>query len=69
MTRRILFDNASGHAIGRIWTNDSLTVEDAVYSLGGQIINDANDPLFDSEKGNVIMPSWRRYKYEDLEIK
>ena len=25
--------------------------------------------LIDSEKGNVIMPSWRRYKYEDLEIK
>ena len=69
MTRRILFDNASGHAIGRIWTNDSLTVEDAVYSLGGCIVNDSNDPLFDSEEGNVIMLSGRRYHYEDLEIK
>ena len=65
MTRKILFDNASGHAVGWIWTNHSLSVEDAVSILDGQIINDAND----SEKGNVIMPSGRRYNYEDLEIK
>ena len=66
---RILFDNASGHAIGRIWTNQLVSVEDAVSILGGHIINDVSDPLFDSEEGNVIMLSGRRYNYEDLEIK
>lgn len=69
MTRRILFDNASRHAICRVWTNDSLSIEDAVASVGGCIVNDPNDPLFDSEEGNVIMLSGRRYHYEDLEIK
>ena len=66
---RILFDNASGHAVGRFYTNQSLTVEDAVTILGGYIVKDPSDPIFDSEEGNVIMLSGRRYKYEDLEIK
>ena len=66
---RILYNTKTGHAIGRIWCIRSLSIEDCIVVLGGHIITDSNDPDFDVEYGNVVMPSGRRFRYEDLEVR
>ena len=66
---RILYNTVTGHAIGRIWCNEFLSIEDAVAILGGYIITDPNDAFYDEEIGNVVMLSGRRFRYEDLEIR
>lgn len=66
---RILYNTITGHAIGRIWSNRTLSIEDCIVIIGGHIITDSNDPDFDAEYGNVVMPSGRRFRFEDLEIR
>ena len=66
---RILYNTKTGHAIGRIWCNRSLSIEDAVTILGGQIIKYPYDIDYDAKIGYVVMPSGRRFRYEDLEVR
>lgn len=56
----------TGETIANIMANHSMTLDEAI-NLVGEIINDADDPRFDSEDGNVIIDG-NRYQYDDIDM-
>ena len=56
----------TGETIANIMANHSMTLDEAI-NLVGEIINDADDPRFDSEDGNVVI-NGNRYRYDDINM-
>ena len=51
--------------IGQARTNRSLTLDECIECIGGEIINDKDDPRWSRDGNNVIIGD-KRYRYEDL---
>ena len=58
--------DAEGTTIAKINTNHSMSLDEAI-NLVGEIINDADDPRFDSEDGNVVI-NGNRCRYDDINM-
>lgn len=61
-----LIVKSTGEVIGEVLTNHTMTLEECIECIGGEIINDANDPRWSDDGDNVIIDG-KRYWYEDLE--
>lgn len=61
-----LVDTNTNETIATINTNRSMTLDEAI-NLVGEIINDADDPRFDAEDGNVIIDG-NRYQYDGIDM-
>lgn len=57
---------STGEVIGEVLTNHTMTLEACIKCIGGEIINDMDDPRWSDEGNNVII-NGNRYWYEDLE--
>ncbi len=60
-----LINKATGMVIGTILTNHSMTIDDCIECLGGDIIDNMDDPRWSDDGDNVIIDGIR-YWYEDL---
>lgn len=60
-----LINKTSGEVIGTILTNRSMTIDECIEGLGGEIITDTNDPRWSDDGDNVIIDG-ARYFYEEL---
>ena len=58
--------DAEGTTIAKINPNHSMSLDEAI-NLVGETINDADDPRFDSEDGNVVI-NGNRYRYDDINM-
>lgn len=47
-------------------TNHTMTLEECIEGIGGEIISDMSDPRWSDDGDNVIIDG-KRYWYEDLE--
>lgn len=61
-----LINKATGEVIGTILTNHTMSVDECIECLGGEIINDMEDPRWSNDGDNVIIDG-KRYWYENLE--
>lgn len=61
-----LISKTTGEVIGTILANHTMTVDECIECLGGEIINDMEDPRWSDNGDNVIIDGVR-YFYEDLE--
>lgn len=52
--------------VGEIITSHSMTLEEAINCIGGEIINDMDDDHWSDDGDNVIIDG-KRYWYEDLD--
>ena len=57
---------SAGEIIGEILTNHTMTLDECIECVGGEIINNINDPRWSDDGDNVIIDG-KRYWYEDLE--
>lgn len=62
-----LIDTATGTTIREIVSNHSMTLDEAIYCAGGEIINNANDKRYSEDGDNVIIEG-KRYYYDDIEF-
>lgn len=53
--------------IAEVLTNHSMTTEEAIDAVGGEIINDSADERYSEDGDNVII-NGKRYWLEDLDI-
>lgn len=60
-----LINKSTGKVIGTILTNRRMTIDECIECLGGEIINDVNDPRWSDDGDNVIIDGVR-YWYEEL---
>ena len=58
-------NKATGEIIGKILTNHTMTLDECIENLGGEVINDMGDPRWSDDGDNVIIDG-KRYWYEDL---
>lgn len=61
-----LIDKTTGKIIASVLTNHSMTLNELIEAVGGEIINNTNDPRWSDDGDNVIIYGIR-YWYEDLE--
>lgn len=57
---------STGDVIGEVLTNHTMTLDECIECIGGEIINDMDDPRWSDDGDNVIIGG-KRYWYEDLE--
>lgn len=57
---------STGEVIGEVLTNHTMTLDECIECIGGEIIDDTNDPRWSNDGDNVIIEG-KRYWYEDLE--
>lgn len=62
-----LINTANNEVIFEIVTNRSMTLEEAIDCIGGEIISDMDDPRWSDDYDNVIIDG-ERYCYDDLEM-
>lgn len=55
----------TGKVIGEVMTNHTMTLDECIECIGGDIINDMEDPRWSDDGDNVIIDGIR-YWYEDL---
>ncbi len=60
-----LINKTTGEVIGTIITNHTMTIDECIEALGGEIVDDEHDPRF-SDNGDNIIIDGVRYWYEDL---
>ena len=58
--------HATGEILGEVIGNHTMTLEECIECIGGEIINDMSDPRWSDDGDNVIIGGVR-YWYEDLE--
>lgn len=58
---------ATNEIVAEVVTNHSMTLEEAICCVGGEIINDADDDRFSADYDNVII-NGHRYWMEDLDM-
>lgn len=61
-----LTNKSTGEVIGEVLTNHTMTLEEIISCLGGEIINDMDDPRWSDDGDNIIIDG-KRYWYEDLQ--
>jgi hypothetical protein len=61
-----LINKVSNKVIGEVTTNHSMTMEEVIEVLDGEIINDMNDERWSDDGDNVII-NGNRYWFEDLD--
>ena len=61
-----LINTYTNEIIGEIVTNHSMTLDEAIECLGGEIINDMADARYSDDGDNVIIDG-NRYYYEELD--
>lgn len=61
-----LINTTTNETIGEILTNHSMTLDEAIDCLGGEIINDTSDPRWSDDGDNVIIDG-QRYWWEELD--
>lgn len=59
-------DKITGEIIGKIANNRNINLEQCIELLGGEIINDMDDPRWSDDGDNVIIGG-KRYWYEHLD--
>jgi hypothetical protein len=62
-----VINKMNGEVIGAIVTNHSMTIEQAIDCIGGEIITDMNDSRWSNDYDNVII-NGKRYWMEDIQI-
>lgn len=62
-----LIDTATGTTICEIVSNHGMTLDEAIYCAGGEIINNASDERYSDDGDNVIIEG-KRYYYDDIEL-
>lgn len=64
---KLLIDNNTNTTICEIVSNHSMTIDEAIYCAGGEIINDASDERYSEDGDNVIFGE-KRYWYESIDL-
>ena len=62
-----LIDTATGTTIREIVSNHGMTLDEAIYCAGGEIVNNASDKHYSDDGDNVIIEG-KRYYYDDIEL-
>lgn len=62
-----IINTATNEIIGEIITNHSMTLDEAIECIGGEIINNMDDERWSDDYDNVIIDG-NRYWYEELEL-
>lgn len=65
--RFTLICGPTGERIGSYCTNRSVTLEEIIEGIGGEIVDDENNERFSADGDNVLV-NGKRYWYEDLEV-
>lgn len=61
-----LINKVTGEVIASVLTNHTMTLDQLIYAVGGEIVNDETDDRWSDDGDNVIIDGVR-YWYEDLE--
>lgn len=56
---------STGKVIGEVMANHTMTLDECIEYIGGEIINNMDDPRWSDDGDNVIIAG-ARYWYEDL---
>lgn len=59
-------EKSTGEIVGEILANHTMTLDECIECIGGEIISDMNDPRWSDDGDNVII-NGKRYWYDDLE--
>lgn len=62
-----IINKTTNEIISEICTNRSMTLDEAIYCAGGEIINDMDDERWSDDGDNVIIAGVR-YWWEDLDL-
>lgn len=62
-----LIDTATNEIIREICTNHGMTLDEAIYCAGGEIINNMDDDRWSDDGDNVIIDG-KRYWWEELDL-
>lgn len=62
-----VINTVTNETISEIVTNHSMTLDEAIEVIGGEIINDMDDERWSDDGDNVIIDGCR-YWYEELEL-
>lgn len=62
-----IIDTATNEIICEICTNHGMTLDEAIYCAGGEIINNMDDDRWSDDGDNVII-NGKRYWWETLDI-
>lgn len=62
-----IINTVTNETVAEIVTNHSMTLDEAIYCVGGEIITDAADEHFSDDGDNVIIDG-QRYWWEDLDL-
>lgn len=62
-----IINTVTNETIGEIVTNHSMTLDEAIECIGGEIINNMDDERWSDDYDNVIIDG-NRYWYEELAL-